>query len=107
MIAVHLPEKRHLSWCPDSGPGILQQSSVELELKPEKAAQRGEWRCLSTYRVTDMFLLNRQTLDLEGAAPIFSPKEAFWRDACSFGHLGEFGHRRTISRCGSMKIPGK
>ena len=87
-----LPGKAHLSWCPDSGPGILHESSVELELKPEKP-RKGASGDASTYRVPTVSI-DRQTLDLEALRPFFT-KEAL-RDAVR-GHLGEFGHRRTIS----------
>jgi hypothetical protein len=70
----------------------LHQSSAELELKPEKP-RKGVSGDASPYLVPTVSI-DRQTLDLEVLRPFFT-KEVL-RDAVR-GHLGEFGHRRTIS----------
>ena len=87
-----LSGKEHEHWCPFGDPGVLHESSVELDLKPDKPQEK---LCddASTYRVSTVSI-DRQTLDLEALRPFFT-KEAL-RHAVR-GHLGEFGYRRTIS----------
>jgi hypothetical protein len=84
-----LPGKEHLSWCPDSGEGILHESPFPLEPKQPQAAVDN----VATRRVPTI-TIDRETLDLEALRPFFT-KEAL-RDAVQ-GHLGEFGYSRAIS----------
>jgi hypothetical protein len=84
-----LPGKEHLSWCPDSGPGILHESSIELEPEQTPAAKNDDGKL----RVPTISI-DRETLDLEALRPFFT-KEGL-RDAVR-NHLAEFGYQRSIS----------
>jgi hypothetical protein len=87
-----LPGKAHQSWCPDASPGVLHNSSIELELEPERPRQEASGNA-STYRAPTISI-DSETLDLEALRPFFT-KEAL-RDAVR-GHLAELGYRRAIS----------
>jgi hypothetical protein len=72
-----LPGKEHQSWCPDAGPGVLHNSSIELEFEPERPRQEASGNA-STHRAPTISI-DRETLDLEALRPFFT-KEAL-RDA--------------------------
>ena len=87
-----LPGKEHESWCPFGDPGVLHESSFQLEPEPEQ--QRSEINDDASTSRVPAICIDRETLDLEALRPFFT-KEAL-RDAVR-GHLGEFGYRRAIS----------
>ena len=84
-----MPGKEHLTWCPESGEGILHESPFPLEPEQRQAVSDDA----ASSRVPTI-TIDRETLALEALRPFFT-KEAL-RDAVR-GHLGEFGYRRTIS----------
>lgn len=84
-----LPGKEHLSWCPDSGEGILHESPFPLEPELPPVAVDD----VATFGLPTISI-DRETLDLEALRPFFT-KEAL-RDAIQ-GHLKEFGYSRAIS----------
>lgn len=84
-----LPGKEHLSWCPDSGEGILHEWPFPLEPEQPQAAVDD----VAKHGVPTI-TIDRETLDLEALRPFFT-KEAL-RDAVR-GHLAEFGYSQAIS----------